>query len=97
MIDDQKEIKGGVSTKNVQGVLPAAGNMARRAHRVLMIAKREAENSEDQAYVNAVRESFNNLNSKVKFETKKMRKKLKIIERKHFRIYGIKKNKKKNK
>ena len=65
MIDDQKEIKGGVSTKNVQGVLPAAGNMARRAHRVLMIAKREAENSEDQAYVNAVRESFNNLNSKV--------------------------------
>ena len=68
MIDDQKEIKGGVSTKNVQGVLPAAGNMARRAHRVLMIAKREAENSEDQAYVNAVRESFNNLNSKVKLE-----------------------------
>ena len=39
--------------------------MARRAHRVLMIAKREAENSEDQAYVNAVRDSFNNLNSKV--------------------------------
>ena len=52
---------------NVQGVLPAAGNMARRAHRVLMIAKREAENSEDPAYVNAVRDSFNVLNSKVSF------------------------------
>ena len=79
MIDDQKEIKGGVSTKNVQGVLPAAGNMARRAHRVLMIAKREAENSEDQAYVNAVRESFNNLNSKVQkfFPPKKVPYKIK--------------------
>jgi len=65
MIDDQAEISGGVDANNVHGVLPAAGNMARRAHRVLMIAKREAENSEDPAYVNAVRDSFNVLNSKV--------------------------------
>merc|ERR1719204_2302276 len=65
MMDDQKEIENGVSTKNVSGVLPSAGNMARRAHRVLMIAKREAENSEDPVYVNAVKESFNVLNSKV--------------------------------
>ena len=67
MMDDQKEIENGVSTKNVSGVLPSAGNMARRAHRVLMIAKREAENSEDPVYVNAVKESFNVLNSKVRF------------------------------
>ena len=67
MMDDQKEIENGVSTKNVSGVLPSAGNMARRAHRVLMIAKREAENSEDPVYVNAVKESFNVLNSKVGF------------------------------
>ena len=66
MMDDQKEIENGVSTKNVSGVLPSAGNMARRAHRVLMIAKREAENSEDPVYVNAVKESFNVLNSKVR-------------------------------
>ena len=71
MMDDQKEIENGVSTKNVSGVLPSAGNMARRAHRVLMIAKREAENSEDPVYVNAVKESFNVLNSKVPYFSKK--------------------------
>ena len=46
MGEDQADIKNHVSTANVAGVLPAAGNMARRAHRVLMVAKREAENSE---------------------------------------------------
>ena len=66
MMDDQREIEGGVASKNVSGVLPSAGNMARRAHRVLMIAKREAENSEDPVYVNAVKDAFNVLNSKVK-------------------------------
>jgi len=65
MIEDQKDVKSHVSTNDVARVLPSAGNMARRAHRVLMVAKREAENSEDPVYVNNLKQAFNVLNTKV--------------------------------
>jgi vinculin len=52
MIEDQKDVKSHVSTNDVARVLPSAGNMARRAHRVLMVAKREAKNSEGNKILN---------------------------------------------
>jgi vinculin len=51
MTEDQNDISSNILRQNVSGVLPAAGNMARRAHRVLMVAKREAENSEGKKIV----------------------------------------------
>ena len=53
MIEDQKDVKNHISSNDVARVLPSAGNMARRAHRVLMVAKREAENSEGTNFHNS--------------------------------------------
>nr|XP_002123754.1 vinculin [Ciona intestinalis] len=41
--------------------LPAAGNIARRAHRILMAGKREVENTDDAAYVQELKGNLNNL------------------------------------
>ena len=45
--------------------LPAAGNIARRAHRVLMAGKREVENTEDDSYVGELKKNLNEVSSTI--------------------------------
>ena len=45
--------------------LPAAGNIARRAHRVLMAGKREVENTDEDGYVAELTKNLNNVSSTI--------------------------------
>ena len=46
-------------------VLPCAGTTARRSHRILMVTKREAENSEDKEFVGQLELGFNKLSNNI--------------------------------
>ena len=45
--------------------LPAAGNIARRAHRVLMAGKREVENTDEDSYVGELKKNLNEVSSTI--------------------------------
>uniref|UniRef100_H2Z5U1 Vinculin n=1 Tax=Ciona savignyi TaxID=51511 RepID=H2Z5U1_CIOSA len=45
--------------------LPAAGNIARRAHRILMAGKREVENTDDAEYVQELKSNLNGLSQTI--------------------------------
>ncbi|XP_076808148.1 vinculin-like [Clavelina lepadiformis] len=46
-------------------VLPAAGNIARRAHRIVVAGMREAKNTDDQQYVDDLERKLNNLQATI--------------------------------
>ncbi|XP_066290179.1 vinculin-like isoform X7 [Branchiostoma lanceolatum] len=54
---DSEMVKVAIKNVQVQSVVNGASNIARRANRVLMVAKREADNSEDPKFVDKVNDA----------------------------------------
>ncbi|XP_078607594.1 vinculin-like isoform X9 [Branchiostoma floridae x Branchiostoma japonicum] len=58
---DSEMVKVAIKNVQVQSVVNGASNIARRANRVLMVAKREADNSEDPKFVDRVNDASDTL------------------------------------
>lgn len=59
ILRDTDRVEEGIRGKDPPKIVANASNIARRAYRVLQVAEQEAENSEDPAYVDRVRDSAN--------------------------------------
>jgi vinculin len=59
ILRDTDRVEEGIQGQDPPKIVANASNIARRAYRVLQVAEQEAENSEDPAYVDQVKDSAN--------------------------------------
>lgn len=59
ILRDTDRVEEGIRGRDPPKIVANASNIARRAYRVLQVAEQEAENSEDPAYVDKVKDSAN--------------------------------------
>ena len=65
ILKDHNKCENAMKENQPHALLPCAAATARKAHRILMVTKREAENSEDKEFVSALEKGFNSLNRSI--------------------------------
>lgn len=65
ILDDYEKAIQAMNRNQPHIVLPCAAATARRSHRVLIVTKREADNSEDKEFVSKLERGFNRLNTAI--------------------------------